>query len=893
MLLSDRVKNIILGVKEKALGTEEKPSVLSFLPGEIGKTLTSIPKKATSFIQDDSLKDIFNTQKGKLSDWASQKKSEFSEMVNPEGWSAKELAYKAPIEGAKKGFEKIREVEQKAGEYEVPFLSKESTARYLPGQLGKTAGEFLLPQNAMEAGMFAIPVGAIMKPLTKIPLVKKALAKGGKTLLKKGSEIIPEKELNLAQSELRVKMFNIADDIVNKKMPADQGLKELKILDNKLTKTGTEKVFNVKKPVTQYKSAEEFIKAEKTPVYHGTDGNFEKLDITKTKEGIFLTPNIAEAKLYGKNINKLFIDKNAKIKEMSITDAWKKTSEEWKNEGWDAIRIKAKKGEATGSTFASKDTDYIQAFNPDIIKTKSQLTDIYNQANKGISKTEQPVFKGLKGLSLKTVEKLKGKTVVSKQYIDDLAKAPDLKQPERDMIREVLKEMPEGKINVKEFADKVDVGLLKLNSSNTVKFKSRIGGIGGEQGEQMRRAFNKEAGDFRTQYESISLPPELRGNIDNYYERIYESPIKTSAGNIHFSDTEVPNYFGHIRIEDMADNKTRRVIELQSDLYQKGALAKEIKIRQPLEDAVEQFNDFLSKKYEFKGYPAEWIDFRNTRMTVIEKRSLNLLSESRVSKTAFNKAIKENPELKIALDIRDTELQKLSQYNDPTAHFRIAKEEVKLAAKDGKTKLQFPTGETAMNVEGLAETKQWFKAGTLEVMTPEKLKIGEVVSIQRPAFANEGTHWAITDVVGDGKFKAVPKNKLEMSLSTRLNSQLRQEGFETLGDLPKARREKFIKDQVEGYKETFDISGKMDTSNPIYRFYEKTLGKYLIKKYNAKEIVDPQGVSWFEIDIKPEMKKSPIEAFGGVPFLQASRQNQQDNNQDNKKSYKFKTLFKK
>jgi hypothetical protein len=50
---------------------------------------------------------------------------------------------------------------------------------------------------------------------------------------------------------------------------------------------------------------------------------------------------------------------------------------------------------------------------------------------------------------------------------------------------------------------------------------------------------------------------------------------------------------------------------------------------------------------------------------------------------------------------RLNDVKKLEQYNDPTAHFRMVREEIATAAKDGKTKLQFPTGETAMKIEGL------------------------------------------------------------------------------------------------------------------------------------------------------------------------------------------------
>ena len=67
--------------------------------------------------------------------------------------------------------------------------------------------------------------------------------------------------------------------------------------------------------------------------------------------------------------------------------------------------------------------------------------------------------------------------------------------------------------------------------------------------------------------------------------------------------------------------------------------------------------------------------------------------------------------------------------------------------------------------------------------------------------------------------------------------------------------------------ETFDISGKVDTNNPIYKFYEKEVGRYLKNKYGAELITDPQGVKWWEVKVKPEYKKLPIEAFGVVPFI--------------------------
>ena len=39
----------------------------------------------------------------------------------------------------------------------------------------------------------------------------------------------------------------------------------------------------------------------------------------------------------------------------------------------------------------------------------------------------------------------------------------------------------------------------------------------------------------RASYDYVTLHNDLKGNVGKYYENIYNSPIKTSAGNIHFS----------------------------------------------------------------------------------------------------------------------------------------------------------------------------------------------------------------------------------------------------------------------------------------------------------------------------------------------------------------------
>ena len=377
-------------------------------------------------------------------------------------------------------------------------------------------------------------------------------------------------------------------------------------------------------------------------------------------------------------------------------------------------------------------------------------------------------------LTLKTITKLQGRTTVSKEFIDNLTNSADIKQVERDLIREALK--TEGNtVNVKEFADKVKVELLPLKILKSP-----------DAGYKDTRLF-----------EGMVLPDELRGNVSNYTENVYQSPINTEAGNIHFSYLQgVPgmrpdHYFGHTRIEDMGDKNTRRVIEVQSDLFQKGNLEKE-----------------------------------NSHWTLLTGNENLIKLTERVGKSGVDKMMEE----------RRKEVQKLGQYNDPTAHFRMVREEIRQAAKDGKTRLQFPTGETAMKIEGLGEANRWSffpeeDSEELVDLSPSDLKVGLKINM-----SDRAQNWVITDVLGDGKFRAITKYKLD----------------QWNGNIDEAKHDG---------AETFDISGKVDTNNPIYRFYEKDLGRYLKNNYNAVPVTDDKGVTWYEVPIEKGMAKLPVPAF--------------------------------
>jgi hypothetical protein len=496
-----------------------------------------------------------------------------------------------------------------------------------------------------------------------------------------------------------------------------------------------------------------------------------------------------------------------------------------------------------GASFRAGETPE-QLGRQDLPEDQRPSLGLSTQDRGAFGKGGEEVFNNFPDLTAKHLSNLEGKTTVSKQFILDTANRPELKQPERDLIREVVEEF-DGKINVQEYADKIKARLLPLDIDDPARFS-----FVPEDGV--------DANDF-LQYENITLPSELRGNVANYNERIYESPIPNSAGQVHFGQrpTVPENYFAHTRIEDMADGSTRRVIEAQSDLFQKARLEQE--------------------SLGYKSVAEYNKDFPDPN---------------------FGKADRAQIE----------GVQQLKPYRN-TWWERIVREEVRQASIDGKTKLQFPTGETAMKIEGLGEINAFETPGPgSQRLTPNMLEVGKEIR-------NQGNFnsWIITEVLDDGKFKAAPKraydNQLknwEYQLETPDGKVLAKADDMTAlvkakeanpdavlaGRNPLNNQKEFIdkfsagKEQAaldvlisrtaykqtdneiaEQFAESFDISGKVDTKNPIYRFYEKTMQKYLTKNYGAKKVTDENGVTWVEMEVPSDAKKLPVEAFAVLPFL--------------------------
>ena len=417
---------------------------------------------------------------------------------------------------------------------------------------------------------------------------------------------------------------------------------------------------------------------------------------------------------------------------------------------------------------------------------------------KGVAKkavAKPSIFKGLKNLSTKLLEKFRGLPNKIKpgraEEIINLTKKQGLKPVEEKIFRSSIV-TEKGMVNLPKTAAKIEEQLVPLKATSV---KSPRWSYIGEE----------FIGDGK------------------YGEIVYQSPIKTSAGDVHFAGfpatvqearfrggklpQSFPNYFSHVRYEDIMPSAketitgirgigrlktggggTRKILEIQSDLFQKGGLERET-----------------------EGY---------------------LMTEG---------------------SLRGEELSKLQSYssNDPLAQLRTFREEVKRAAKDGKNTLLIPSGETAMRIEGLGRGLKWgFKnvGDNVRDLTIPDLEIGKEVF----NFDNATQKWIITDILGEGRFRAVPKEKYNSIMS------LFPQGKPTL-----KVNKVYVQNRIMGASETFDISVKVDTQHFVYKLNEEAIPREARKMgLEVEGKISADNGEWWKIIIPSERAKMPVEAYG-------------------------------
>lgn len=453
--------------------------------------------------------------------------------------------------------------------------------------------------------------------------------------------------------------------------------------------------------------------------------------------------------------------------------------------------------------------------------------DIWLVQNELYQTPESLTLKFLKGID---------KEYVGHQEIQDLLKRQDVKKAEREIMERVLQNFDQPKISVDALRRAVAQELLPLRST-----------VPSEVGSEER-------------YESITLPMEERGNVKNYEETVYQSPIKNSAGRVHF-DASYPSYFAHTRVEDMADGSTRRIIEVQSDLFQRGRLDSEI-------DNIPEANFFGGVE--------------NMRRVMSENPNLAAEESERIS--AVEQAVAK----------KEAELYQLSQYKQ-TWWQRIIKEEIRRAALDGKSVVQFPTGETAMKVEGLVNREDKWVTLNNEVIDGSNIKEGDIITYQtHEGVPHEDRRFLVTKSNGDGTFNAVDSLTAENDYG--LYQLLKQKDLLDDGRMPDLEElQPHIDDTIMNYlsrlSEGLSAKVTVDTNNPIYKFYESDVQSFLNKyrKGNAELVTDAQGVTWVQTQVTPE-DQGPVEAYQLDIFSQQEKLPTEKKDEPEDTSEKFQSL---
>lgn len=520
-------------------------------------------------------------------------------------------------------------------------------------------------------------------------------------------------------------------------------------------------------------------------------------------------------------------------------------------------------------------------------KAKDKLFFDVNKTIKGVDNkpTVEP-YKETGNLTTKILKDLEGKTTVSRQYIVDATKRQGISGSEVKIINDVLAKTKGDVIEVAKFAEKVKKDLIPLtvkkapNAVNEAKRKLNELGYKFEKDmageaylvdkdgdfieydelpESTKRLVDTAVGNAESfdemkgnKYEAVALPKETRGDVKSYKENIYEGKIKTDGSPSHFGESD--KYMLHTRVENMADGKTRRVIEVQSDLYQRGNLEKlrttKGSIDRPTFARAMTPSDLEKYKEAYRINNEFNIPLSSNRATPEYKQKIY---EARDTIDSL-----ENKYFEIIAKDKNSDVSKLEQYKNPTIHYRGVREEIKKAVDDGIKTLQFPTGETAMKVEGLGSRDIFALidngSTSRTMLSPENAKVG--MEVRRLGNDGRADNWIVTDVLEDGKFRAIPKSTLDWE---------RQNGMFINQSITDERAIKELSEAggLDRRTEQFDISGKVDTSNPIYKFYENDLAKYLKNNYDSKLVTDNKGVTWYEVDITKEMG-GPVTAFKAV-----------------------------
>jgi len=246
-------------------------------------------------------------------------------------------------------------------------------------------------------------------------------------------------------------------------------------------------------------------------------------------------------------------------------------------------------------------------------------------------------------------------------------------------------------------------------------------------------------------------------------------------------------------------SKTRRILEVQSDLFQKGRDSSQ-----------------LSKE----------------RTTDSER--LEYLRQAQVTEGLSGQELKEFNELELKESSKGNQfLQLLNQGSNWVTFF--VKSIIQDSAKKGYEKVLFPSGNTASKVEGHQSLEEFKKQKEDRIKSLEQ---------QNELLENVKTEKIDPTILSEKAKEKFYSGELQKEKIENANSGIEKNNKEI--DTVKQELDRLEK---EGF----------GALRPIYNFYENTVANILKKQgYSPKQVTDEYGNTWNEINIVPEREQQAI-----------------------------------
>ena len=343
----------------------------------------------------------------------------------------------------------------------------------------------------------------------------------------------------------------------------------------------------------------------------------------------------------------------------------------------------------------------------------------------------------------------------------------------------------------------------------------------------------------------------------------FRSDEKASKGGNQVEDLEDPAWSGTRKFATIDKNavgsKTRRILEVQSDLFQKGRDKSDLVAKPTIPEYVTDVE--IGKLYdraEIEGWTQEKLTEEQNKVYQREKDSITT-----------------NPQ-------QNQFLQLLNKDNNWVRFF--IQSIVQDSAKKGYEKVLFPTGDTASKVEG-HQTLEDFKKQKedrieeleKEIKKPEEQRldshesehyfnprsIGSKFEYARLQRNEKDSSYVPDEVKGYRGWYIFEYSVGKGNNITRLSDKEAQEILDKNSEFNyqenKDRNTQEIKQLQEELKRV-ETEG-FAALKPIYNFYENTVGNILKKIYGKDGVVrikDEYGNEWYEVGIEQKRDSSHI-----------------------------------